>query len=96
MSKFLSITLMLMLFSLPLGIIGCGDSSEKIDPKDYKNVVEKLDEAKEIQSEADKEISKLNEEIEALEIEKQRLIAEKKRLEADIIDLEIKDRKENL
>lgn len=96
MNKFLSITLILVFFCLPIGILGCGDSAEEIDPKEYENVVEKLDEAKEIQSEADKELAKLREEIEALEIEKQRLIAEKKRLEADIIDLEIKDRKENL
>ncbi len=95
MNKILMLTLMIPLLFISLGISGCGDSPEKIDPQEYKNVVNKLDEAKETQSEADKELAKLREEIDALEIEKQRLIAEKKRLEADIIDLEIKDRRDN-
>lgn len=76
---------------ITFSISGCGDSTENIDPKQYEEVLNKLDEVKELQANTDKEISELRKEIKALEIEKQKLIAEKKRLEADIIDLKIKD-----
>lgn len=92
MNRILFLTLLIPILFISLGISSCGNSEEKIDPEEYKNIVNKLDEAKELQSSADKELAKLREEIDALEIEKQRLIAEKKRLEADVIDLKIKDR----
>lgn len=95
MKKSLLYALIIPLFFVSLSVSGCGDSTEKIDPKQHEEVLTKLDEVKELQTNTDKEISKLRDEIRALEIEKQKLIAEKKRLEADIIDLKIKDQTRN-
>lgn len=91
MKNSLFYALIIPLLLVSFSISGCGDSTEKIDPKQHEEVLSKLDEVTELQTNTDKEISKLRDEIRALEIEKQKLIAEKKRLEADIIDLKIKD-----
>lgn len=91
MKNWLLYALVIPVLFITFSISGCGDSTEKIDPKQHEEVLSKLDEVKELQANTDKEISELRKEIKALEIEKQKLIAEKKRLEADIIDLKIKD-----
>lgn len=92
MNKLFSTVFALFLMFSVTAFLGCGDD---VDKEKYDTVKTELEKFKKERGDTESAIEDLREEITALEIEKQKLLAEKKRLEAEVIELKIKDYKQD-
>lgn len=93
MNKLFSTVFAVFLIFSVIAFSGC--RGDDVDKERYDTVKTELEKFKKERGDTESAIEDLREEITALEIEKQKLLAEKKRLEAEVIELKIKDYKQD-